>query len=171
MIIEGSQTGPFPKEALLLNGLTESTPVWRQGMQTWIPASQLPELADLFDSAFGGYAQPEAPAYHTYAPGQQPAGNFSQFAAPYNWMPWAIVGTVLGLCSCIGLIFGILGIVNASKANNAFAVGDYRTGESANHTAKTMTIISLVFGGLNIVGSIFYFIFYAGAIVAALGPF
>ena len=177
MIIGGNQTGPFSKEQLVYNGLTPQTPVWREGMQNWIPAEQLPELADLFhtsDSAYGNPAQPQgAPEYRKYAPGQgyphvygpqhnQPITNHT------NWMPWAIVGTVLGLCSCLGLIFGIIGIVNASKANNMYAAGDAYLGDAANSTAKTMTIISLVIGGLNIIGSIIYMIIYGAAIFTGL---
>lgn len=73
-----------------------------------------------------------------------------------NWMPWAIVATVLGLCSCIGLVLGIIGIVNASKANNAFAIGDWMRGDQANKTARTCTIIALCFDGLGIIGSCMY---------------
>lgn len=70
-----------------------------------------------------------------------------------NWLPWAIVGTVLGLTfSCIGLIFGIIGIVQANQANQFYAQGLDMEGDSANSSASTMTIISLVLAGLGLVG-------------------
>ena len=178
MIIGGAQTGPFNKEQLLYNGLTPQTPVWREGMQNWIPAEQLPELSDLFeasdDSAFGGYAAmpQDAPQYRQYAPGQGNNKGYGQqrirITNRTNWMPWAIVGTVLGLCSCLGLVFGIIGIVNASKANNLYAAGDDYLGDAANSTAKTMTIISLVIGGLNLIGSFIYLLIYGAAIFASV---
>lgn len=76
---------------------------------------------------------------------------------------------MLNICSCIGLVFSILGIVHASKANNWYAVGNDMQGDSANQTAKTMTIIALVFAGLGIIGNIVYFLIYGAATLATLG--
>ncbi len=45
IIKDGKACGPMPREAL--NGLAAETKVWRQGLPQWIPAAQLPELADL----------------------------------------------------------------------------------------------------------------------------
>lgn len=177
MIINGTQAGPFPKEELLSKGLTPGTPVWCAGMSDWRPAEQVSELEYLFqpsdDSAFGAYSQPEPQPgpYRQYAPGQQYGRQ--QFYGPTgvphtNWMPWAIVATVINICSCIGLIFGIIGIVHASKANNFYQVGDDLQGDSNNSTAKIMTIIALVIGGLGILGNIIYFFIYGAATLASL---
>lgn len=78
-----------------------------------------------------------------------------------NWLPWAIVATVVGFfASCIGAIFGIIAIVQANKANTLYAQGFDREGDAANSNAKIMTIIGLVFAGIGIIvafsfGSIF----------------
>lgn len=73
-----------------------------------------------------------------------------------NWLPWAIVATVLGaMTNCIGLILGIIGIVNANKANRFYEVGDSLNGDSANSTARTMTIIALVLAGIGIIFSVY----------------
>lgn len=70
-------------------------------------------------------------------------------------MTAAIIGTIVGaLFSCIGLIFGIIGINYAGKANNAYAIGDQINGASFNSTAKTMTIISYVLAGIGLLGTI-----------------
>ncbi len=62
-----------------------------------------------------------------------------------NWLPWAVVATVAAfLLSCIGMIFGIIGIVQANKANTAYQRGDFSIGDSANSTARLMTIIAFV---------------------------
>lgn len=218
IIIDGKQVGPLPKEALLGQGLTPSTPVWREGMPAWETAANLAELSDLFEeSAFGTYAQQQPQeTQHPYGQQQQPYGQQPYGQQPYgqqpygqhpygqqpygqppygqqgygqqgygqqpygqpnynaqntgndpygrrfprpvptNWMPWAIVATVCGfLFSCIGMIFGIIAINAASKANNAYAVGDDVTGDASNSTAKTMTIIGLAISalGLLFVGS------------------
>lgn len=157
------QSGPFPASRLLSEGLTPETPVWREGMPQWAKASTLPELAYLFnnvdqeESAFGSYAQNPAdyaPHSHQYAPG----GQYRGYVPPVqhtNWLPWAIVATVFGfLCSCIGLIFGIIGIVNANKANTYFATGQETLGLAANSSAKTWTIVALVIGGIGLITSI-----------------
>ena len=69
-----------------------------------------------------------------------------------NWLPWAIVATVLGFfTSCIGAIFGIIGIVQANKANTFYAQGYEREGDSANSNARIMTIIGLIFAALGII--------------------
>ena len=74
-----------------------------------------------------------------------------------NWLPWAIVATVVGFfTSCIGAIFGIIGIVQANKANTLYAQGLDFEADSANANAKTMTIIGLIFAGLGILAWLFF---------------
>ncbi|MCM1370016.1 MAG: DUF4339 domain-containing protein [Candidatus Amulumruptor caecigallinarius] len=159
MIVDGRQAGPFTKEALRMEGVTPDTFVWREGLEGWVKASSLPELGDVLysDSAFGGYAQaptydsaPQAPAY---APGMMPPG--SPVKPHTNWMPWAIVVTVAGfLCSCIGIVFGIIGIVQANKANTFYSRGMEVEGDRANATARTMTIIGIVLCVIGAIGSV-----------------
>lgn len=100
------------------------------------------------------YRQPQQPqnpyGQNPYGQPQQPYGQYH-----YNWMTWAIIGTVVGfLFSCIGLIFGIIAINASSKANTAYAMGDNLTGDANNSTAKTMTIIALVLGGVGLLVTI-----------------
>ncbi len=52
IIKDGKACGPMPREAL--TGMSANTKVWRQGLPQWIPAAQLPEVADLI-------AQPQQP--------------------------------------------------------------------------------------------------------------
>lgn len=146
IIINDQQQGPFAKEELLSRGLTPQTMVWCQGMPDWMPASSVQDLNDLF-------ARPQQPQYQQ--PYQQPQYPQQQPAATYtNWLPWAIVGTVLGLCSCIGLVLGIIGITKANGANNAYKCGDYDLARSVNNSARTLTILSLVFDGIGILFNI-----------------
>lgn len=146
IIINDQQQGPFAKEELLSRGLTPQTMVWCQGMPDWMPASSVHDLNDLF-------ARPQQPQYQQpyqqpYQYPQQPVGTFT------NWLPWAIVGTVLGICSCIGLVLGIIGITKANGANNAYKCGDYDLARSVNNSARTLTILSLVFDGIGILFNI-----------------
>lgn len=61
IIIDGQQQGPYPKEILRIQGMTPETLVWREGLESWVPASSVPELAEILadDSAFSTYARPE----------------------------------------------------------------------------------------------------------------
>ena len=52
--------------------------------------------------------------------------------------------------SCIGAIFGIVGIVQANKANTCYARGLEPEGDAANANAKVMTIIGLVLAALGL---------------------
>lgn len=144
IIINDQQQGPFAKEELLSRGLTPQTMVWCQGMPDWMPASSVHDLNDLF--ARPQQTQYQQPYQQQYP--QQPVGTFT------NWLPWAIVGTVLGLCSCIGLVLGIIGITKANGANNAYKCGDYDLARSVNNSACTLTILSLVFDGIGILFNI-----------------
>lgn len=165
LIIDGRQTGPFGYYELRSAGLTPDTPVWRNGLDNWVKASTLPELVPLFSST--GYAEPgPAPQYPYQNYYNQPVPNGLPVAHT-NWMPWAIVGTVLGfLCCMIGMIFGIIGIVNANKANRFYNEGNAMMGDQANTTARTMTIIALVFGALGIPASIYIL---SGSVASLLG--
>lgn len=116
------------------------------------------------------YQQPQQPTYHQpqQPPYQQPAyqqpqSSYQQqgYRQPYgaptphtNWLPWAIFGTVLGLCSCIGMIFGIIGIVNANKANTCYMMHDDINGDIANSSAKSMTLVSIILGCIGLIGGI-----------------
>lgn len=136
-MLGSTRIGPMSAAMLARSGVTPQTPVWCNGMADWAPASTQPEVMEAINAArMGGMAVP-APA-----------------PAHYNWLTWAIIGTVAGgLFSCIGLIFGILGIVNANKANTAYMQGDDLNGDRFNSTARIMTIISLVLAGVGVLGT------------------
>lgn len=161
------------KGQLALAGVTPETMVWRDGLPDWVKAESLPELSDIFmqDSAFGGYARPEE-QLNPYAGGENrwntgnpipPYGAQTQRPAPFNsatgepvphtnWLPWAIVATIVGaIFSCIGMIFGIIGIVKANKANNFYVTGMKAEGDVANSSARVMTIIALVLGAVGLI--------------------
>lgn len=90
--------------------------------------------------------------------GQNPYNTNRQFGTNplrTNWLPWAIGATVAGfLFACFGAIFGIIGIVQANKANTLYQTGFDAEADQANNTAKIMTIIGyvLAFVGLVISG-------------------
>lgn len=166
IIENGKRRGPFTGAALRLMGVKPDTLIWRPGVSDWVKVSDLEEAADLLkqdESAFGSYAeQPpyggQAPhmngAYHQWAPGQETYAGHRRPKPHTDWAPWAIAGIVLGLCSCIGLIFGLIGLMNANKANAYYIAGDDINGDIANSSAKSMTLVSLIIGGIGLVGGV-----------------
>lgn len=148
----GHQSGPFSVEELRYMNVTPSTLVWCQGMTAWEQAVNIPELSDIFFNPGQQAPNPQQGQYGQYGPQNNSGYHF-------NWLPWAIVATIAGgLFSCIGLIFGILGIINANKANAAYAAGDVYSGDSANSTAQTMTIIGLVIAGIGLILTCSFFL-------------
>lgn len=169
MIADGKQIGPFVAAELKYHGLTPETYVWREGMPNWVKAGTLPELAGLYATAESQphysqphYSQPtpQQPPYSGYSRpesyGRDTDNSYYREPIPHtNWLPWAIVTTVLGCFSgCVVLILGILAIVKANKANNYFNSGNYDLGTSANSTAKTLVICGLVLVGIGLIGAI-----------------
>lgn len=91
IFVNGTRLGPYSKEELRLQGITPESIVWRPGLQDWMAASALPDLADLLaDSAFGAYAEkltPPTAQEPQQAPSQypnQPYNNPSYPNQPYN---------------------------------------------------------------------------------------
>ena len=158
--------GPSTPADLAATGLTPETPVWRQGMAEWAPASTQPELMAAINArrttvppnqppygpnSYPNFGQPQG-AYEPKSYGQP---GYRGYMPRTNWLPWAIAGTIIGfIFSCIGAIFGIIGIIQANKANDAFAAGNDIAGEQANNSAKTMSIIALTFGGVGLVTTV-----------------
>lgn len=167
IINNGIQEGPYPLSELPKHGLNPESYVWREGLTGWMQAYQLPELAEILrnpyqadDSLpFGNQGYENQQPGHNYGWNNQPKPNYPPLpnTAHTDWLPWAIVATVLNCCSCIGLVFSIIGIVQASKANNLYRNGYISQAETANSNAKLMTIISLAIAGLGIASSIFLY--------------
>ena len=64
---------------------------------------------------------------------------------PKDYTALAIIGTILSACtSCIGLITGIIAIVQNNKAQKLYAAGDIAGSYSAANTAKILLIVTWV---------------------------
>lgn len=176
IIVNGEQVGPLEITELRNAGMTADSPVWREGLENWVKASTLPELYDvLYGANTASCAPPPHEPYNAQPQqsynkpnygynnqqynGYNQQNDFQQYngypIAHTNWLTWAIIATVLGaITSCIGLIFGIIGIINANKANDYYNNGNKQMGDSANSTARTMTIIALVLSGIGLISSV-----------------
>lgn len=90
---QNKQQGPVSTSRFAENGITAQTLVWRDGMENWTPAGQVPELQHLFT----GNATPESPnATECFQETRQqsapetnsynPQGNGNQTQTGYNQM-------------------------------------------------------------------------------------
>lgn len=165
--VGGIQIGPLPKENLIAAGVRPDTLVWYPGLPSWTAASNVADLADIFPAPGAGSPFNPAPGQSVNQYGQpqygQPQYGQPQYGQPQhglpadwtNWLPWAIISAVLGFSfSCIGLIFGIIAINNANKANRLIRCGQEQEARSVNNSAKSMTIVSLVLAGIGLVASV-----------------
>ena len=60
---------------------------------------------------------------------------------PKNYLALSIVSTILGFCSCIGLLLGIVAIVMSAQSGKKYEQGDY---DGAVKAAKNAKIISFI---------------------------
>lgn len=151
--------GPLPLTSL--QGLIDpNTLVWTSGMANWTPASQVPELAQIF----AGPAVPPAPQQpqpnpygyqqpQPQQPSQAPYGGQTSGIEPRpeNNLVWAILSTVL---CCLPL--GIVSIVYSCKVNGLYETGRYKEAKEAADNAKKYAIIGAI---CSLAFSILYLIF------------
>ena len=132
----GVQVGPVAIEeikAMLADGrIKPSDMVWKEGMENWLPVSQVPEL-----NVAAPPAQMQAPA----PPYQSPLAQQTtvQGADIPNYL-WQSIAVTLLCC----LPFGIAAIVYASKVDGLKMAGDLAGARQASENAKKWTIYSVV---------------------------
>ena len=156
--IDNQQLGPFHKDELLLNGMTEETLVWTEGMSDWLPASDIAELAPLFSGTmpppgaddFGNFDVSSRFGPPAPTSGYTPLGSRAsalEGLPPSSFLGWNIVVTVASaLLCCMGipsLVTGIIGIKKSSKVDRAFLEGSRTVSEVYSRQAKTMFFVSL----------------------------
>lgn len=91
---------------------------------------------------YGQYKGPGQNSGHSQNPGYGQPGS----QPPPNYLPWAIVTTLL---CCLPA--GIVSIVFASQVNGKWRAGDLQGAATASNRAKTWAIVSAVLGVIGIV--------------------
>jgi hypothetical protein len=61
---------------------------------------------------------------------------------PNNYLVWAIIATVVGFCSCLPLITGIISIVYATNVDKEWNQGNVDGAQKASEKAKLFVIIT-----------------------------
>ena len=141
--------GPFTLEELRLKNITRETHVWFQGMSTWAPAGNVPELNDLFKLVPPpkGSSNMNYPTTTIVQPPPRMNANVNyeenmrRQTPPKTWLVESILAT---LFCCLPL--GIVGIVNATSVESKFHAGDIEGATLASENARKWTLISLVLG-------------------------
>lgn len=94
-------------------------------------------------------------------PQQYRYGNVNGMLPPgwTNWQGWAIAGTIVGILTCcLGWIFGLIGVIRAVEANTYARAGMMEEAMASNRNAKTMTLISIIVGGLALLVILIYWV-------------
>jgi len=149
VIINDVQNGPYTLLQMQSMQLSPDTPVWKNGMANWTTVSMVPELA--------GSLPRQQPSFRQ--PGYQQQSMYDNSVKKSQNMTIAIIATVLGLCSCLGMVFGIIAITKVNSANTKYAHGDYEGGLKDDQNAKTMAIIGLVLDGIGLIVSVVQLIY------------
>lgn len=124
--------------------VTSATMLCADGTEQWIPASQVPEVADSVPPGLP-HPQPMASAM---------AG---------GWRPIGLVGPILVTIFCC-LVGGIISIVYAAQAGSKFAAGDV---EGARVSSKNATVWMWIGFGVGLVVSLSWTLFMVVGMVAA----
>lgn len=142
--------GPYTLEELNGRGLTRETLVWKDGLQDWVPAAQLPELVPMLPMSL----EPSPP--QSFPTVTRPS------APPKNWLVESILVTLL----CC-LPFGIVSIIYATKVDTLWSSGQFDAAEQASRDAGKWVRIGFFVGLVSIA---FYFLFVMLGVITNVLP-
>lgn len=132
--------GPFSLEELRHQSISKDSLIWHEELDDWTKASDLPELATLFE--LPTMPPPvNGPNLPSVTPSSPNVLDSSTEVKPKTWLVESILVTVL----CC-LPFGVAAIINAAKVDSKYASGDYEGAKKSSADAKKWTIIGLITG-------------------------
>lgn len=150
------QQGPVSPTLFPQLGVTHTTLVWSVGMDQWLPAGDIPELAP-YISVYINQNPNNFSGQPNYGYGQNGVGNNMPQLPPPSNLVWAIL-TTLFCC----LPFGIVSIVYASQVDSEWNMGRYAEAQRKSRAARTWAIVSAAVGLL--FAAIYFFCVFAMAI-------
>lgn len=77
-----------------------------------------------------------------------------------NHLAWAIISTILSVCTCcgfLGLFSGIAAIIYSAQVNSKLNAGDFAGAQQSSNTAKILCWVTTVFAALGLLYWIFVF--------------
>ncbi|MEG1580538.1 MAG: CD225/dispanin family protein [Bacteroidaceae bacterium] len=114
-----NKCGPFQLEELRMKDIDGETLVWRSGLTEWVKANTLEELKELLNC--------------------MPPPTIPPPSLPKTWL----VESILVTCFCC-LPLGIIGIINATKVESAFFMGNFEEARHASAQAKKWALWGLI---------------------------
>lgn len=159
---DGTNTfGPFTIEELSTKGITADTYVWTEGLPSWIPARQAPELAAIIQAG----DQPYFTAGSQPPPPQFPNAGRPMYAQTAGRPPKTyLLETILTTIFCCWPL-GIPSIIYASRVEKKYYAGDLAGAEEDSANAKKWMWINL---GACLVLWVLYFVIFGFAMFGAL---
>lgn len=153
IVINEERIGPLTIEELKGYDLKADTPVWYAGLEDWIQADQVAELAELLNSEATDVVEnfeEEATEVVDAEPVSEPESTQPKMAVeekplrpcPPSYLVWAVL--VVVLC-CAPL--GIPAIIYSSQVKTKYNNGDYSGARKASERAALWVILAFV-GGL-----------------------
>ncbi|MDE5800731.1 MAG: CD225/dispanin family protein [Paramuribaculum sp.] len=139
---EQEKIGPLTLEELTASPhFGPDVRIWRQGLTSWVKASQLPELAGNFGSVPADVVEVEVvtaaePVYdaHTYEADTRPE-------RPRSYLGWGIAAIIL----CC-MVPAIVSVIYSTYVSSRYADGDYEGARRASETAEIWLLVSIVAG-------------------------
>lgn len=154
-IVENNQqSGPFSYEQLASMGISASTEIWTEGMSNWTPAGDVPELQSIINNQSQSYSGGYQSGYDAGGYYPMPPDNKSKAVTEL------VVAIVTSFCclnvlSIGGIIFGILGIMEAGKVSTFCGMNNYAAAlKASNDAAKwvkwgyVINVIGIILGML-----------------------
>lgn len=145
--------GPYTKEELREMNIAPHTLIWFQGLSEWRPANTFPELHEVYMSSTPPPVTKTSRSFNDQGINISQPYNINNQQPPKTWLVESILAT---LFCCLPL--GIVGIVNASKVESRFNMGDFEGANKASAEAGKWTKLSL---GIGLVVIVIYMILMA----------
>ncbi|MDE6099284.1 MAG: CD225/dispanin family protein [Muribaculaceae bacterium] len=167
--VEGLQRGPFTIEELADMRLTPDTPVWYEGLDNWIKASESPGLAPLLAtrhdsgndrpldveySEVGRYDNFKTENIDTGHDNRSEGSGHMSSQTGYGWREQASAkpggecpptylawSIIVTICCCLPL--GLVAIFYSGKVKPCWQRGDVRGAAKASEMAQIMIILSI----------------------------
>lgn len=130
------QAGPYDLNALVAQGITPQTLVWKEGLSGWVPAAQVPEVAAALarmNKPQGGYTPP--PPYV--------AGLNGEGVPQRDYLVWSIL--ICALCFG-GLSFGVAALVMSIVTRIMNRKGQYQQARLFSKLALIFNIAGTALG-------------------------
>ncbi len=142
--------GPMSVEKLLICDINAKTLVWYDGMTEWIPAGEVPEIAEALKSVPPPIPKPEREPEPTPAPTPEAPTMPTPPERPKTWLVESILVTIF----CF-LPLGIIALIHAWQVDEYYNKRDYdlaiKYSDSAKRWCKYGLIAALVFWAIPII--------------------